>query len=125
MKSRPLMMAALVAAVFSSSVYAQGGPGSGKGMGPGMHAPGASAPMRGPGGRHHGGRASAEVTPGWSMMTPAERNEHRDRMRSMKSYEECKTTMAQHHEQMVARAKEKGVKMPAEPRHDACAGMKH
>jgi hypothetical protein len=45
-------------------------------------------------------------------------------MRSMKTYEECKTYLAQHHEQMAARAKERGGKALAEPRRDACAGLK-
>jgi hypothetical protein len=57
-------------------------------------------------------------------MTPAERTEHQTRMRSMKTHEECKTYMGQHHEQMAARAKEKGVTVPGQPRRDPCAGLK-
>jgi hypothetical protein len=57
-------------------------------------------------------------------MTPQERNEHRDRMRAMKTYEECKTYQAQHHEQMAARAKERGGAALAQPRRDACSGLK-
>jgi DNA repair ATPase RecN len=56
-------------------------------------------------------------------MTPAERTEHQQRMRSIKTYDECKTYMEQHREQMAARAKEKG-KALAQPRRDACAGLK-
>jgi hypothetical protein len=63
-------------------------------------------------------------TPGWALMTPAERNEHRNHMRSMNSHDECQAYVAQHHEQMAARAKENGVSVPARPRRDACAGMK-
>lgn len=75
----------------------------------------------------HGGRAAqwgADFTPGWSMMTRTERNAHRDHMRAMTTYEECKTYMDQHHEQMATRAKEKGGKALAQPRRDACAGLK-
>jgi hypothetical protein len=56
-------------------------------------------------------------------MTEQERNEHRQRMGSMKTYDECKTYLAQHHEQMAARAKERGAKVPVQPRRDACAGL--
>jgi len=72
------------------------------------------------------GRAQwgSDFTPGWTLMSQQERNEHRDRMRSMKSYEECHAYQAQHHEQMVARAKERGGAAPAQPRRDACAGLK-
>lgn len=58
------------------------------------------------------------------MMTPAERDAHRQRMSSMKSYDECKAYMDKHHEEMVARAKEKGGRPPASPRRDGCAGLK-
>lgn len=106
------------------------GPGAGPGMGPGPMAagPGASAPGMGMGMGHGGGRGAgrwgADYTPGWAMMTQQERNEHRERMRSMTSYEACKTYHEQHHEQMAARAKERGAQMMAQPRRDACAGLK-
>jgi hypothetical protein len=41
------------------------------------------------------------------MMTPQERNEHRARLRTMQSYDECVAYMAQHREQMAAHAKER------------------
>jgi len=69
-------------------------------------------------------RWGSEVTPGWALMTSTERNEHRERMRSMKTHEECKAYMEQHHEQMAARAKERGGKVLAPPRRDACSGLK-
>jgi hypothetical protein len=56
-------------------------------------------------------------------MTPAERTEHQQRMRSIKTYEECKSYIEQHREQMAARAKDRG-KALAQPRRDACAGLK-
>jgi hypothetical protein len=45
-------------------------------------------------------------------------------MRSMTNHDECKAYQTQHHEQMAARAKERGGKPLAEPRRDACAGLK-
>jgi hypothetical protein len=131
MKPIRWMVVASFAACVSGAVLAQGGAGAGMGPGPGMQGagPGASAPGMGMGpgaraGRGMGARAGAGVTPGWALMTPAERTEHQTRMRSMKTHEECKTYMGQHHEQMVARAKEKGVTVPGQPRRDPCAGLK-
>ena len=58
------------------------------------------------------------------MMTPEERQAHHDRMTGFKSYEECRAYVDQHHQNMVARAKERGIKAPAAPRRDMCAGLK-
>lgn len=79
---------------------------------------------------HHGhpgsdARWGGSDTPGWSMMTPLERQAHHDRIEGFKSYEECKAYLAQHHQEMVARAKERGRTTPAQPRYDACAPLKH
>ena len=71
-----------------------------------------------------GGRWGNDFTPGWPMMTPSERQEHQARMRSMTTYEDCKAYMDQHHQQMVARARETGRTVPARPRRDACIGLK-
>lgn len=60
--------------------------------------------------------------PGWVLMTPAERIAHRDRMLALKTLDECRTYMAQHHEQMLARATEKGVTLRG-PRFNACEQM--
>lgn len=109
------------------------GPGAGpraSGPGPGPRAASGPGPgMRmGPGGQagpHGRGRWGSDFTPGWTMMSPKERDEHRARMQGAKSYEECKTLQQQHHELMAARAKERGVTAPlAQPRRDACAGLK-
>ena len=78
----------------------------------------------GPGGGRGGARAGSDFTPGWSMMTPQERSEHRERMRAMKTYEECKAYQEEHHNRMAARAKERGQTAPAQPRRDACMGLK-
>ncbi len=103
-----------------------GGKGPGSGAGPMGAGPDAGAPGMGMGRGTGAGRAQwgSDFTPGWTLMSQQERNEHRDRMRSMKSYEECHAYQAQHHEQMAARAKERGGAAPAQPRRDACAGLK-
>ncbi len=99
-----------------------GGMGQGmSGMGPGMGA-GMGAGMGGMQGRQ-AVRAGGDFTPGWAMMTKEERNEHRNQMRSMKTYDECRAYADKHHEQMAARAKEKGQTLSG-PRRDACAGLK-
>jgi hypothetical protein len=87
--------------------------------------PGPKASAPGPGmGYGRGGRWGADYTPGWSMMSEAERNEHRSRMQSAQTYDDCIAYRDQHHKLMAERAKERGQAMPAQPRHDACAGMK-
>lgn len=91
-------------------------------MGPGM-GPGPGMGGMGPGGRGGMMRWGSGVTPGWSMMTPAERDDHRQKMRAAKTREECQAVMAEHHQQMVERAKERGVAAPPGPRRDPCAGL--
>lgn len=59
-------------------------------------------------------------TPGWTMMSRAERDAHRQQMLNAKSVEECRQIRDEHHKQMTERAKARGVAMPG-PRHDACA----
>lgn len=80
----------------------------------------------GPGGgmQRGGPRWGENTTPGWSMMTDDERRQHREKMQSMKSHDECMAYRDQHHQQMMERAKAKGMNMPGKPRRDACAGMK-
>jgi len=118
--SKTFWCVAILGAALAGSTLAQ--PGSGPGRGPGA-GPAASAPGMGPG-RGMMGRWGGDYTPGWSLMTPQERAEHQERMRSAKSYEECKAIRDQHREQMAARAKERGGKPLAQPRRDACAGLK-
>jgi len=134
MKSLRWMVLASVVGLAAGGVLAQpaGGKGPGAGPGPMGAGPAASSPGAGmgagagmgPGGQRGMARWGSEVTPGWSLMTPAERNEHRERMRSMKTYEECKAYQAEHHEQMAARAKERGGKPLPQPRRDGCAALK-
>jgi len=52
---------------------------------------------------------------GWQLMTPAERTEHRNMMRSFNTEQERETYRKQHHERMQARAREQGVTLPEEP----------
>lgn len=89
------------------------GPRMGMGMGMGM----------GPGGRGMPMRAGSGVTPGWSMMTPQERDDHRQRMLGAKTYDECKTAQAEHRALMEARAKERHATLGPGPRRDPCAGL--
>jgi len=87
---------------------------------------GASAPASGCGGPGRSGphgRWGADNTPGWMMMTAEERQAHKQRMTGMQTYADCKAYMDQHHADMVARAKERGMAMPARPRRDACASL--
>jgi len=116
----------LAACLSAGGVFAQTGAASSPGPGPAASAPGMGMGMgMGPGGgRGPMNRWSGDNTPGWTMMTPQERTEHQTRMRSMTNYDECKTYQAQHHEQMIARAKERGAKPLAAPRRDPCASLK-
>jgi hypothetical protein len=120
----PLMVVSMNVAMAQSG----GGKGPGGGAGPMGAGPAASAPGMGmgmgPGGGSGAARWGSDYTPGWTLMSEQERSEHRERMRSMKTYEECKAYQDQHHEQMAARTKEGGGKALAQPRRDACGGLK-
>jgi hypothetical protein len=115
MKTKFSQMALLVilGASLAAPVAAQ--PGGGPGMGPGM----------GPGGGGMGMRFNFDKdnTPGWALMNAEERAVHGNKMRNAKTYDECKALQAEHHQAMEARAKEKGVTLPA-PRYNGCDRMK-
>ena len=102
-------------------------PASGKGPGPMAPGRSASAPVAGMGPGAGAARGAArwgsDFTPGWRLMSQQERNEHRDRMRSLKTYEECKAYQDQHHAQMAARAAERGGVPLTKPRRDACGRL--
>jgi hypothetical protein len=108
-----------------AGAQAGAGKGPGGGAGPVGTQPGASVPAMGAGQGAGRGAAQwgADFTSGWALMSQSERNDQRDRMRSMKTYEECHAYQNQHHEQMTARAKERGDALPSQPRRDACAGL--
>lgn len=52
---------------------------------------------------------------GRELMTPEERTAHRASMRAARTAEERETLRAEHHRQMVERAKERGVTLPETP----------
>lgn len=52
---------------------------------------------------------------GYQLMSPKERDEFRVKMRAAKTNEEREQIRREHHDQMVARANERGVKIPDEP----------
>lgn len=128
MKNLRTMVLATVFGVSMCAAFAQPGSGTGPGTGPGPMGAGPSASTPGMGMGSGGGRGAArwgsDHTTGWALMSPQERNEHRDRIRAMKTYEACKSHQDQHHAQMAARAKDRGAKALAQPRRDACIGLK-
>ena len=127
MKNLRVIVLASVMGVSMSMAWAQPGGGKGPGAGAGPMGPGPTASAPGMGMGMGGGRGAAHwganYTPGWALMSQKERSEHRASMGAMKSYEECKTYQDQHHEQMAARAKERGGKALPQPRHDACISL--
>ncbi len=122
MRHAPKLLVWAALSLGASLSLAQPAPGPAPGADP-KAGPNAG-PNAGPGPKAGGGRWGREYSHGWSLMTPEERAEHRKRMQSMKTYEDCKTYMDQHREQMGARAKEQGGKPLPTPRRDACAGLK-
>jgi|GEM_PF-1615660 len=88
----------------------------GMGMGMGMMGGGMGMGMMG-----GGGRMTPEQSPGWMMMSEPERAEHRQRMMSFQSPDECRKYMEDHHKTMLERAKAQGKTLPDLPK-DACPG---
>jgi hypothetical protein len=143
--SAAIFVVAACSALFVSSVVAQPsapgkGPGAqaadpasqaqppyGPGRGPGPGAQGRGPGNGGPQGSPRGGprmpRFGSSNTPGWSMMTPAERDTYRSKMRSAKSVEECQSALTERRSAMEARAKERGIAAPRGPRADMCQVM--
>ena len=62
-------------------------------------------------------------TPGWSMMTPKERDEHRQQMLGVRNAEECRTLRDAHVQRMQERARGRGMMNMPMPQQDMCAGM--
>ena len=60
---------------------------------------------------------------GSQLMTQQERDAHRAKMRSAKTYEEQQRIRNEHHEQMKVRAKERGVTLPDAPPAGRGPGM--
>jgi hypothetical protein len=105
-----LTLGAAVATAAPGASAAQ--PGYGPGYGPGGG--------RGPRGRMHFG-AGPDFTPGWGMMTPQEREQHRQQMGNAKTPDECRQLRDEHRKLMQERARERGIATMPGPRHDACA----
>ena len=132
---KSITLIALLGAALAMPVMAQqggmgGGKGGGMGSGPGMQN-GTPATGMGQGGGmgkagRMGGRGGMRFSQnnmaGWTLMTPAERSEQQNKMRTANSYAECKQMQAEHRVTMEARAKEKGVTLPA-PRQNGCDRM--
>ncbi len=57
-------------------------------------------------------QGTQQNTYGWQLMTPQERIGHQAKMRSFTDYAACTEYVNQHHQQMAARAKEKGYTVP-------------
>lgn len=60
---------------------------------------------------------------GYQMMSPAERDEYRNRMRTATTAEERERIRAEHHERMVQRARERGITLPEAPPAGRGPGM--
>jgi hypothetical protein len=112
-----LTIASAVASAQGTTPNAQSPDSNQKAPGMGMH----HNSGKHPGDRHCCG---PKKTSGWSMMDKKERSEHREKMRSMKSYDECKAYVDDHHAKMMDRAKEKGRTLPSTSSQDACAWLK-
>ena len=106
MKITKIAAFVLFGAVISTSAFSQ--PAAGPGIGPG-------------GGK--GMNFDQSNTRGWDVMSAEERAAHRDKMRAVKTYEECTAVQVEHHTAMEARAKEKGVSLPT-LRQNGCERMK-
>lgn len=117
----------VIAALAAAGAVAVAQPVSGRDTGPCPMHPGARAMdhctpgMMDGVGRH--ARWGSDYTPGWSMMSPEERRMHRERLASLRTYEECKAYMDKHREEMAERARLRGLPMPRPPRRDACASL--
>lgn len=112
MKLGNIAVTGLLAAALALPVFAQPAQGSGQGMGPGSG-----------NGKGMGFKLNQDNTPGWTLMTADERAANQAKMRAAKSYDECKAVQEENHQAMAARAKEKGVNLPA-PHKNGCDVMK-
>jgi hypothetical protein len=101
-----LLLCATVSVLVGAQPSATQGPGVGPGYGKGMQF-----------------KFNQNNTRGWTLMTDQERAAHHANMISAKSYEECKARQSEQHQTLDARAKEKGVTLPA-ARENACDRMK-
>ena len=101
-----LLIPVIAGLAMTTVALAQPGPGMGQGGGPRMGRMAGSGPGA-------GWRANSANTPGFALMTEQERVEHQNRLRSMKTYQECTAYVSEHRAQMVTRAQEKGTTLRA------------
>lgn len=107
---RASLVAVAAAALSAGPVLAQGptGAASAAGTGPGGKGA-ASAPRSGNG-----------VTPGWKIMTPAERTEYQAAMGRMRTQGECGAYLDSHYKEMMSRSLERGLPAPSNPHREVC-----
>lgn len=103
MRARRALLAATMAAAL----------GIGSGMAPAAEQPAPKPPA-----------SKVEPIYGSQLMTQDERNEYRAKMRAAKTREEREALRAEHHSAMQARAKERGVTLPDQPRVPAGPRMR-
>ena len=117
---KTITLTTLLAVAMAIPVLAEAGAGMGGGMG--MQNAGQRSGM---GQGMHGGRGmrfNQNNMAGWSLMTPEERTAQQTKMRAAGSLGECQALQTEHRSAMEARAKEKGVTLPA-PRQSGCQRM--
>ncbi|VTU36467.1 hypothetical protein [Variovorax sp. RA8] len=121
---RSIILLALAAPLFFSSGLAPAQPATPKGPQAAASAPGPGGPGAGARGGM-GPRFGRNYTPGWSMMSEAERAEHRKQMAGARTPDECRAVRDEHRKLMEQRAKERGMTHLRGPRHDACGGFRN
>lgn len=123
MRTIPLgaALAALLLATTACSQQGGGPPGDHMGGGPPRDGMGPREGMGPRGGM--GPRVGSDSTPGWMMMDPAEREEHRRAMAAARTPDECRKLRDEHLQRMQQRARERGMGSMPMPMHDACEGM--
>ena len=121
--NKPFTLAFLAIAAATAAVTVQAQPAATP-AGAQPAAPTASASRPGPraGAGPMMGHWGLSYTPGWRLMTPKERDAHRDAMRGARNYEDCRKALDEHRALMQQRAQEKGVSLRT-PRRDACGGL--
>ena len=102
MKDKILSVVCLFILIMGSAIADKGKPYPSKGSGPMMDGHGSMMNDNWQGQRAYG----------WQLMTEEERLQHRERMHSAKSYEEQEQYWQEHREEMLKRAKERGVELP-------------
>jgi hypothetical protein len=95
----------------AAAAGASNGAGMGNGMGRGLQA-------------HRGMRFDDDNTPGWALMTEAERDAHRAAVTAFTDYDPCRTYVQRHHAEMMERARERGQTLSETPQRDACEALK-